>query len=137
LCLSLGILSASPGPCRQEAEGRSCTAGRNIERPTPLNDIYTRREDTTKNFWTLPYVPGRKLGKADVYVLTSAYTFSGDEEFAYNMKQLKRATLLEETPGGVAHGKCHAIPFVFRAAHVLLTYSCSCKFPCRGCGRGL
>jgi hypothetical protein len=74
---------------------------------------------------------GRKLGKADVYVLTSAYTFSGAEEFAYNIKQLKRATLLEETPAW----KVSRHPVVFRAAHVLLTYSC--KFPCREFGRGL
>lgn len=71
--------------------------------PTHLNDIYTRSEDKTENFWTLPYVPGPKPVNADLYILTSAWTFSGAEEFSYNMKNLKRATLVGETTGGGAH----------------------------------
>jgi retinol-binding protein 3 len=71
--------------------------------PTHLNDIYTRSKNVTEHFWTLPYVPGTKLEKADLYVLTSKYTFSGAEEFSYNMKNLKRATLIGETTGGGAH----------------------------------
>lgn len=39
----------------------------------------------------------------DLYVLTSNYTFSGAEEFAYNLKNLKRATIIGETTGGGAH----------------------------------
>jgi hypothetical protein len=74
-----------------------------FEQPTHLNDIYTRGEDSTEHFWTLPYVPGTKLEKADLYVLTSKYTFSGAEEFSYNMKNLKRATIIGETTGGGAH----------------------------------
>ena len=74
-----------------------------FEKPTHLNDIYTRGEDLTEHFWTLPYVPGTKLEKADLYVLTSNYTFSGAEEFSYNMKSLKRATIIGETTGGGAH----------------------------------
>jgi len=38
-----------------------------------------------------------------VYVLTSARTFSGAEEFSYNLKSLKRATIVGETTGGGAH----------------------------------
>ncbi len=71
--------------------------------PAHLNDIYTRSEDKTENFWTLPYVPGPKPVNADLYVLTSGDTFSGAEEFSYNMKNLKRATLIGETTGGGAH----------------------------------
>ncbi len=71
--------------------------------PAHLNDIYTRSEDKTENFWTLPYVPGPKPVSADLYVLTSGDTFSGAEEFSYNMKNLKRATLVGETTGGGAH----------------------------------
>ena len=37
------------------------------------------------------------------YVLTPKETFSGAEEFSYNLKNLKRATLLGETTGGGAH----------------------------------
>jgi hypothetical protein len=71
--------------------------------PTHLNDIYSRRENRTENYWTLPYVPGRRMENVDLYVLTSSYTFSGAEEFSYNLKNLKRATLLGETTGGGAH----------------------------------
>ena len=39
----------------------------------------------------------------DVYVLTSQRTFSGGEEFAYDLKVLKRATIIGEVTGGGAH----------------------------------
>ena len=71
--------------------------------PVHLNDIYTRATDSTENYWTLPYVPGAKAAGADLYILTSARTFSGAEEFSYNMKNLKRGTIIGETTGGGAH----------------------------------
>ncbi|HEX7705644.1 MAG TPA: S41 family peptidase, partial [Thermoanaerobaculia bacterium] len=72
--------------------------------PTHLNDIYTEQTKTTQNWWTLPHVPGPKFGgKKPIFVLTSNYTFSGGEEFAYNLKNLKRATIIGETTGGGAH----------------------------------
>jgi C-terminal processing protease CtpA/Prc len=71
--------------------------------PTHLNDLYVRRTDATEHYWTLPYVPGRKPADADLYILTSARSFSGAEEFTYNMKNLKRATVIGETTGGGAH----------------------------------
>lgn len=74
-----------------------------FKQPTHLNDIYSRRDNVTENYWTLPYVPGHIMPDTDLYVLTSGYTFSGAEEFAYNMKNLKRATLVGEVTGGGAH----------------------------------
>ena len=68
-----------------------------------LNDIYIRAADKMENYWTMPYVPGAKPVNADLYILTSARTFSGAEEFTYNMKNLKRATVIGETTGGGAH----------------------------------
>jgi len=71
--------------------------------PAHLNDLYYRAMDRTENYWTLPYVPGPKPVNADLYILTSTFTFSGAEEFTYNMKNLKRATVIGETTGGGAH----------------------------------
>ena len=71
--------------------------------PVHLNDLYARAADRTENYWTLPFVPGPKAAGADLYILTSSYTFSGAEEFTYNMKNLKRATVIGETTGGGAH----------------------------------
>jgi retinol-binding protein 3 len=36
-------------------------------------------------------------------VLTSKSTFSGAEEFTYNLKNLRRAAIVGETTGGGAH----------------------------------
>jgi hypothetical protein len=70
---------------------------------THLNDIYDRKKNETTKYWTRPDVPGTKLAKQPVYVLTSKDTFSGAEEFSYNLKNLKRATIVGETTGGGAH----------------------------------
>jgi retinol-binding protein 3 len=71
---------------------------------THLNDLWTRRTNETKEYWTQPDAPGKKLGDSvPVYVLTSSRTFSGAEEFSYNLKNLKRATIIGETTGGGAH----------------------------------
>jgi len=49
-------------------------------------------------------LPGKRFGQTKpVYVLTSRRTFSGAEEFSYNLKHLKRATIIGETTGGGAH----------------------------------
>jgi len=71
---------------------------------THLNDIWERRSGQTEEFWTRDDVPGRKFGgEKPVYVLTSSHTFSGAEEFTYNLKTQKRATIVGETTGGGAH----------------------------------
>ncbi len=74
-----------------------------FDEPVHLNDLYERATNKTENYWTLPFVPGPRAANADLYILTSSYTFSGAEEFTYNMKNLKRATILGETTGGGAH----------------------------------
>ena len=69
-----------------------------------LNDFYTRETDRRQQFFTKPDVEGRRYGaKKPVYVLTSNRTFSAAEEFTYNLKNLKRATIVGETTGGGAH----------------------------------
>jgi hypothetical protein len=75
-----------------------------FDKRTHLNDLYWREGDRTEEFWTIEDVPGKKYGQTKaVYVLTSPKTFSGGEEFSYNLKQLKRATLIGETTGGGAN----------------------------------
>ena len=74
-----------------------------FDKPTHLNDLYNRKEDFTTQYWTLPYVPGTTLADKPAFVLTSKSTFSGAEEFTYNLKNLKRATIVGETTGGGAH----------------------------------
>ncbi|KAA6463348.1 S41 family peptidase [Acidobacteria bacterium AB60] len=71
--------------------------------PTHLIDIYNRHEDSTQQNWTLSYLPGPRLPKVPVYVLTSKRTFSGAEEFAFDLKNQKRATIVGEVTGGGAH----------------------------------
>jgi tetratricopeptide (TPR) repeat protein len=48
-------------------------------------------------------VGGEKLPDVPLFVLTGNYTFSGAEEFSYNMQTQKRATLVGETTGGGAN----------------------------------
>jgi len=68
-----------------------------------INDLYNRSDNETTQYWTLPWMPGERLTAQPVYVLTSQGTFSGAEEFAYDLKNLKRATIVGETTGGGAH----------------------------------
>lgn len=74
-----------------------------FDAPVHLNSIYDRTSDTTQQWWT-SHAPGVRFGgKKPVYVLTSGKTFSAAEEFTYNLKNLKRATIVGETTGGGAH----------------------------------
>lgn len=73
------------------------------EQPVHLNDLYFRPNDTTEQYWTLKDIKGKRMPDIPVYVLTSSYTFSGAEEFSYNLKNLKRATIIGEVTGGGAH----------------------------------
>ncbi|MCA6079093.1 S41 family peptidase [Fulvivirga sedimenti] len=68
-----------------------------------LNSLYWRAGNHTEEFWTLPKVNGKKQPNLPLYILTSSYTFSGAEEFCYNMQTRNRATLIGETTGGGAN----------------------------------
>ncbi len=71
---------------------------------THLNDMVDRQSKVVEEYWTLENVPGRRPRTGvPVYVLTSARTFSGAEEFSYNLQNLDRATIVGETTGGGAH----------------------------------
>lgn len=74
-----------------------------FDRPTHLIDMYNRKENSTRQNWTLSYLPGPRLTTQPVFVLTSKRTFSGAEEFAFDLRNQKRATIVGETTGGGAH----------------------------------
>jgi Peptidase family S41/N-terminal domain of Peptidase_S41 in eukaryotic IRBP len=88
-----------------------------FDRPTHLNDFYNRGANSTEQSWTLPPVAGNRLADKPSYVLTSATSFSAAEAFSYDLKMLKRATLVGETTSGRSHmGMPHRIDdhFVIR-----------------------
>jgi retinol-binding protein 3 len=80
-----------------------------FDQPTLLNTLHWRDDKAAggfriDEFRTSDQVQGRRYGgKKPVWVLTSHYTFSGGEEFTYNLQALKRGTIVGESTGGGAH----------------------------------
>jgi len=74
-----------------------------FKEPVHLNNLYFPKSDSIAQYWTHAYVQGPRLTDVDVYVLTSNYTFSGAEEFTYNLKNLKRGIIIGEVTGGGAN----------------------------------
>jgi len=75
------------------------------EERVQLSSLYWREGNVTQEYWTLPYVPGKRYGGKPIYVLTSKDTFSGAEALAYDLKTHQRATLIGEvTSGGAQPG---------------------------------
>jgi hypothetical protein len=72
-------------------------------KPVHINSLYMRKENKTEDFWTLKEVAGKRYLGKDVYLLIGQRTFSGAEEFAYDLQTQKRAVLVGETTGGGAH----------------------------------
>ena len=74
---------------------------------TLINTFQRRGAAVPDQVWTLPYVPGGRWSiDKPVYVLTSGETASGAEEFAYDLQQLKRATIVgARTWGGANPGE--------------------------------
>jgi hypothetical protein len=68
-----------------------------------LNSFSYKDPERLTQYWTYTYLPGKRLDKVDLYLLTSENTFSAAEEFIYNLKNLKRATVIGEASGGGAH----------------------------------
>jgi len=68
---------------------------------THLSDDYRRWDDSTRETWTLPSVPGRRFLDKPVYVLISSRTFSAGEALAFVLQDQRRALLIgEATVGG-------------------------------------
>jgi hypothetical protein len=74
--------------------------------PAQLTGLRQGREGRLTQAWTLPYVPGRRFGPdKPIFLLTSATTFSGGEQLAYDLQQLGRATVVGERTRGGAHAR--------------------------------
>jgi retinol-binding protein 3 len=71
--------------------------------PVELSGLYWRPTDSLERAFTLAYIPGRRYLNKDVYILTSKETFSAGEAFAYDLKNLRRATIIGETTAGGAN----------------------------------
>jgi hypothetical protein len=71
--------------------------------PVHINSLYSRKENKTTDYWTRKEVAGKRYLGKDVYVLIGPRTFSGAEEFAYDLQTQKRAVVVGETTGGGAH----------------------------------
>jgi hypothetical protein len=71
--------------------------------PVRTIDVYWRHLDQTFQGWTYAVVPGPRYLDKPVYILTSPRTFSGAEEFAFDMKNLRRGVVVGEATGGGAH----------------------------------
>lgn len=72
--------------------------------------MYGPRGAPSEESWTHSPVPGNRLADKPVFILTSAATWSGGEQFSYDLKMMKRATLVGETTRGGAHaGVFHRI----------------------------
>jgi hypothetical protein len=72
--------------------------------------MYSPRGAPSAEMWTRSPVSGNNLADKPVYILTSGSTWSGAEQFSYDLKMLRRATLIGETTRGGAHaGVFHRI----------------------------
>lgn len=65
--------------------------------------MFDPRVPVTKQSWTCSPVAGSLLAHKPVYILTSSRTYSAAEQFSYDLKMLRRATLVGETTGGANH----------------------------------
>ena len=68
-----------------------------------LDSHYHREGNDTIEYWTLDKIGGTKMPDVPLFVIISGKTFSGAEEFAYNMQTQKRATLVGQTSRGGAN----------------------------------
>ncbi|HEY5883920.1 MAG TPA: S41 family peptidase [Pyrinomonadaceae bacterium] len=73
------------------------------ETPVHYHSIYWREGNRTEQFWTLPYLPGRRYVGKPVYILMGKRTLSAPESFAYSLQALKRATVVGEVSAGGAN----------------------------------
>jgi hypothetical protein len=71
--------------------------------PKLYDSFFYRPTGETQQFWTMPYVPGKRMPDVPLYILTSGVTGSGGEAFAYILQSMRRATVIGESTLGAAH----------------------------------
>ena len=76
--------------------------------------MFNPRDPVTEQSWTRSPIAGSLLVDKPVYILTSSRTYSAAEQFSYDLKMLRRATLVGETTGGASHaGTLHNLDHHF------------------------
>jgi C-terminal processing protease CtpA/Prc len=65
--------------------------------------LYDPRTAPKESSWTRSPVAGSRLADKPVYILTSSRTISAAEQFTYDLKMLRRATIVGETTAGAGH----------------------------------
>jgi hypothetical protein len=70
---------------------------------THINDLFERRKDKTYPSVTDSSGDPANYYKMPIYILTSRRTFSGAEEFSYDLQTQHRARVIGETTGGGAN----------------------------------
>lgn len=73
------------------------------EEPFRLGDWFTRVENSTQQWWTLPYVPGGRYLNKPVYILLSRRSFSAVEGLAALLQHHKKAVIVGEATRGGTH----------------------------------
>jgi hypothetical protein len=74
-----------------------------FDKPTHLVSSFARGMDAPLERWTTATVPGKRLPKIPVYVLTSRSTISAAESFAFGLKNHNRITIVGERTAGGGH----------------------------------
>jgi C-terminal processing protease CtpA/Prc len=67
-----------------------------------LSDLRDRLQEQARESWIRAVVPGARYLDRPLYLLTSASTFGGGEELAYDLQALERGTVVGERTGGDA-----------------------------------
>ena len=62
-----------------------------------------RGMDAPRERWTAVTVPGKRLPKTPLYILTSRSTISAAESFAFGLRNHKRVTIVGEPTAGGGH----------------------------------
>ena len=81
-----------------------------LREPTHLNTLVRRyKRNPEEHYWSLARVRGNPLYDQAILILTSKFTRSASEEFAYNLQALKRAVLVGEVTRGDAHDETEEV----------------------------